>query len=128
MTESTESQVWIVDDEEAVRDSLAILLECDGFGVRSFARGEAFLAVAHELDGCLLLDLRMPEMDGFEVMEALKERDIRIPIVVVTGHGDALLERRALDAGAHAMLDKPLAEETLLTAIRSALGIDQASA
>ena len=114
--------MWIVDDEDAVRDSLAILLESSGIATRSFASGAALLAVELDACDCLLVDLRMPDMGGLEVLAELQARGHPPPVIIMTGHGDALIERQVKDAGAFAMLDKPIAEETLLGAIGSAFG------
>ncbi len=114
--------VYIVDDDAAVRESLQALLDVEGFAVLEFASGQAFLEAAPGfVGGCLLLDLRMPEMDGFAVLEALRSRSIRIPTIVLTGHGDATIKERVRQAGVLCMLDKPVQEEELLEALRAAL-------
>ncbi len=122
MTGTTASEVWIVDDDEAVRDSLVVLLECEGFAVRSFPSGPALLTEDAEPCGCLLLDLCMPDLDGFAVMAALRARDLHMPVIVVSAHGGALVERQVRGAGALALLDKPVDRETLIAAVRSGLG------
>jgi two-component system response regulator FixJ len=115
--------IWLVDDDEAIRDSVCVLLECEGARVRSFASGEALLeALGADAGDCLLLDLRMPGMDGFAVMAALRERGTAMPIIVVTGHGDRMLEAQVLEAGARHMLDKPVPDRTLIAAICEAIG------
>ncbi|MBU6297341.1 MAG: response regulator [Alphaproteobacteria bacterium] len=116
------STVYLVDDDFAVRESLQALLESEGFRVADFATGQAFLDAASELaKGCLVLDLRMPEVDGFQVLETLRTRGIRIPTIVLTGHGDASVEERVRQAGARCMLHKPVQEEELFKALRAAL-------
>jgi two-component system, LuxR family, response regulator FixJ len=84
-----ERRVYIVDDDEAVRDSLAALLESKAYGVRSFGSAPEFLSAAPSLPvGCLIVDVRMPEMDGLELQQRMTERALDFPMIVITGHGD----------------------------------------
>lgn len=110
--------VWLVDDDDAVRDSLRILLECEGLSVHGFRSGEALLKALPLEGDCLLLDLYMPDMDGFAVMAALNDRSIDIPILTMTGHGDKKIEAQVLCAGAQRMLNKPIQDRALLAALR----------
>jgi len=114
--------VFIVDDDEAVRDSLAALLMAKGHAVEAYDSGEAFLA-AHRPDfrGCALVDLRMPGIDGLTLIERLKARGASLPIVVVTGHGDVPLAVRAMKAGAIDFIEKPYSNQAMLDAVRQAL-------
>ncbi|MBU6472950.1 MAG: response regulator [Alphaproteobacteria bacterium] len=122
MDDLDNSTIYIVDDDDAVRESLQALLEAEGFNAREFESGRAFLeAAAGATGGCLVLDLRMPEMDGFQVLEEMRARGMRIPTIVLTGHGDASVEERVLQAGARRMLHKPIQEEELFKAVRAAL-------
>ena len=110
--------VYIVDDDEAVRDSLSVLLESKGYAVKSFVSGPEFLAVAPSLPvGCLIVDIRMPEMDGLELQQRLIERSLGFPMIVITGHGDVPLAVRAMKAGAIDFIEKPFASEAILDSL-----------
>ena len=86
---AAERQVYLVDDEAAIRRSIGFMLKTAGYRVDSFADGEEFLKAASGLDeGCVLLDVRMPGMDGLQVQAALRERGIALPVIILTGHGD----------------------------------------
>jgi len=114
--------VYIVDDEEAVRDSLSFLLESKGYVVKSFGSAPAFLAAAPSLPiGCLIVDVRMPEMDGLELQEQLRTRMLGFPMIVITGHADVPLAVRAMKAGAVDFIEKPFASETILASLGGAL-------
>lgn len=116
------STIYIVDDDEAVRDSLGALLESQGYEVRGFPSGEDFLrAYRAGLRGCLLVDLQMPGMDGFALVERLKAAGSKLPVVVVTGHGDVPLAVKAMKAGAVDFLQKPYANEVMLEVVQRAL-------
>lgn len=120
MTETRPLSIYIVDDDEAVLHSTKALLEVKGFNVAIFPSGEEFLA--HDLskyDVCLLLDLQLPRMSGVEVLEELSRRGQSIPTIVMTGGGDAGQKKRALDAGAITVLDKPLAASELVNTLQS---------
>jgi len=117
--------ITIVDDDEAVRDSLALLLNFRGWRCRAFASAEDCLeAWQPDWRGCLLLDLRMGGMDGLALQQALEARGSHLPIVFLTGHGDIAHARAALKAGAVDFLEKPYAEEALIDAVREALARD----
>ena len=117
-----EPRVYIVDDDEAVRHSLALLLETQGYRVASFAAAPDFLAAAPSLPaGVLIADIRMPEMDGLELQQHLGERALPFPVILITGHGDVPLAVRAMKAGAVDFIEKPFAAEAILAAIASAL-------
>ena len=119
----TDSVVHILDDDEAVRDSLSILLQLAGFKVRTWSSPTAFLEGHTERDpGCLLVDVRMPEIDGITLLARLREQGATIPVVVMTGHGDVPFAVRAMRCGAIDFLEKPLAKSQLLASIRAALG------
>jgi two-component system response regulator FixJ len=120
MTDST--LVHVVDDDDAVRDSLALLLESAGFTVRLYDSAGAFLAAAPGLSGgCVLTDLRMPGMDGLALQRWLTEQRLRLPVIVMTGHGDVPIAVEALKAGALDFLEKPFDDEHLMEAVRRAL-------
>lgn len=109
------SKVYLVDDDSAVRTSLSFFLRTAGFTVRPFGAGQEFVAAISQLgSGCVLLDLRMPGMDGFEVIAALSAYRTQLPVVVMTGHGDVATAVRAMKAGAIDFLEKPFEEDVLL--------------
>ena len=113
--------VAIVDDDDAVRDSLALLLRLHGFAVEAFASGDDFLACAGtQTVDCVLLDLRMPGLPGLDVQAVLASRSLDYPIIVLTAHGDVATTRTALKAGAFDFIEKPFDDELLLRAIRAA--------
>ena len=113
--------VYIVDDDEAVRDSLSALLESKGYEVTSFGSAAEFLETARSLPaGCLVVDIRMPEMDGLELQQRLIERSLGFPLIVITGHGDVPLAVRAMKAGAVDFIEKPFASETILDSLATA--------
>lgn len=119
---SVSRQVYIVDDDDAVRASLEFQLEVAGYEVASFGSGIDFLRRAPNLPfGCLILDVRMPEIDGLELQTRLKELEIVFPIVMITGHGDVPLAVRAMKAGAVDFVEKPFSETTILNSISAAL-------
>lgn len=114
--------IFIVDDDEAVRESLVLLLEASGFRVIAFASGEAFLAALKpDADGCLLVDVRMPGIGGLEVQEELRRRASAVPAIIMTGHADVPLAVRAMQAGATDFIEKPFTDETILASIERAL-------
>ena len=114
--------IYVVDDDEAVRDLLSLLLEAQGYTVRVFASAREFLAAAPALrPGCLISDIRMPEMDGLELQQRLIERALPFPLIVITGHGEVPLAVRAMKAGAIDFIEKPFAAETILKSAAAAL-------
>ncbi|MHB8494311.1 MAG: response regulator transcription factor [Casimicrobiaceae bacterium] len=117
--------VHVVDDDDAVRDSLSLLLGLRGYATRTFASGDVFLAeIDASASGCILLDLRMPGVDGLAVQSALAARGIGMPIIVLTAHGDAASARAALKAGAFEFLEKPVDDALLGKTIEAALARD----
>lgn len=118
---SRKRMIHVIDDEEPVRNSLGIMLEVAGFSVMEWADGMSFLRAAARIEpGCVLLDMRMPEMDGLEVQRKMQERGITMPIVVLTGHGDVSTAVAAMKAGAADFLEKPMAKATLVAAVDAA--------
>ena len=118
---SAERQVYLVDDEAAIRRSIGFMLKTAGYRVDSFADGEEFLKAASGLDeGCVLLDVRMPGMDGLQVQAALRERGIALPVIILTGHGDITTAVQAMKAGAVDFIEKPFEKAVLLAAIEQA--------
>ena len=121
--------VHVVDDEEAVRRSLVMLLEAAGYAAQGYSGAVPLLAACGAdgqalPPGCLVLDVRMPGMDGLTLMEELSKRGVVVPVVVVTGHADVPLAVRAMRAGAVDFLEKPYTEERLLEAVEKALTAD----
>ncbi len=113
------NHVYLVDDDEAVRNALTLLLETVGLKVRSFASPETFLAQATGLTpGCLILDIRMPAISGLKLQEKLTDQGITWPTVVISGHGDIEACRRAFRNGAIDFLSKPVGEQDLIDAIQ----------
>lgn len=113
--------IHIVDDEEAIRRSASFMLKTSGFDVQTWPSGVSFLKEARSVaSGCVLLDIRMPEMDGLEVQETMVERGIALPVIVLTGHGDISIAVRAMKAGAVDFLEKPFEKARLLDAIEAA--------
>jgi FixJ family two-component response regulator len=116
--------IYVIDDDEGVRKSLARLLRIMDFSVQCFASAREFLKkYSHDAKGCLILDVRMPGMDGLELQKKLIERKLNIPIIFITAHDDPLACHRGLNAGAVAFLHKPLDEQELIMAISKATGI-----
>ena len=119
--------VFIVDDDAWVRDSLTVMLDVEGYRTHAYASAEEFFASYRPASaGCLLLDVKMPGMSGLELQAALREREISMPIIVITAHGDVPTARAALVAGALEFLEKPVDPVLLLAAVRSALESDAA--
>lgn len=119
--------IFIVDDDGAVRDSLALLLSLKGFATRTFDRAEAFLAAAEPgLSGCALIDLRMPGMSGLGLQRELADRGIELPLIFITAHGDVTATRQALKGGAVDFIEKPIDDAELLAAIEAACARDAA--
>jgi len=113
--------VHIIDDEESVRRGASFFLKTSGYAVRTWESGTAFLKeVRHAESGCILLDVRMPEMDGLEVQQQLHERGVTMPVIVLTGHGDVGIAVKAMKAGAVDFLEKPFDTDALQDAIHRA--------
>jgi len=117
----TEKIVYLVDDEEAIRRSAGFMLRTSGHKVEAFASGDELLKAVRDLEpGCILLDIRMPGMDGMEVQQALNDRGIAMPVVIMTGHGDITLAVRAMKAGAVDFIEKPFEKSVLMSALEQA--------
>ena len=117
----SEGVVHIIDDDAAMRDSLGFLLQVNRIPYRLFESAVAFLEDLPEDGGCVLTDVRMPEMNGIEMVRRLKERGYRAPVVVMTGHADVPLAIEAMKAGVVDFIEKPFDEALLLSALRTAL-------
>ncbi|MGC2409512.1 MAG: response regulator FixJ [Methyloceanibacter sp.] len=113
--------VHIVDDDEVVRRSLAFLLSTAGIPVRVYDSATSFLHALPSLqEGCLITDVRMPDLTGIELLHRLKAKSIKLPVIVITGHGDIPLAVEAMKSGAIDFIEKPFAEEAILRAVRAA--------
>jgi len=118
---TTESTVFVVDDDAYVRDSIRVLLESENFAVQDYASAKQFLAEQVVQGGCLIADIRMPEMDGLALQEEIVKRGVDLPVIFITGHGDVPLAVRAMKAGAVDFLEKVFDGATLLASVRRAL-------
>ena len=123
---SREENVFVVDDDQAMRNSLKWLIESVGLRVKTFDSADVFLAACYPgLAGCLLLDVRMPGMSGLELQAHLTRQEFRMPVIIITGHGDVGMAVQAMKAGAVDFIEKPFNDEALLGSIRNALDHDK---
>jgi two-component system, LuxR family, response regulator FixJ len=114
--------VHIVDDDEGLRESLAFLLHSASLEVRSFESAKAFLdKLPHAMPGCVITDVRMPDMSGIELLRRLKELKVGVPVIVITGHGDIALAVEAMKMGAADFFEKPFDDALLVASVRAAL-------
>ncbi len=121
-----EPTVFVVDDDQAMRTSLKWLIESTGMQVRTFDSADAFLAAYYPgCAGCLLLDVRMPGMSGLELQSYMAREGYRLPVIIITGHGDVGMAVKAMKAGAADFIEKPFHDEDLLRSIRNALELDE---
>ena len=117
-----ENEVHIIDDDEAMRDSLAFMLQMNGLRPLLYESADAFLAnMPAGASGCVVADVRMPGLSGIELTRLLKERGFSLPIIIMTGHGDIPLAVEAMKSGAIDFVEKPFNDLVLLAAIRAAL-------
>jgi two-component system, LuxR family, response regulator FixJ len=118
MSDSDKPLVHLVDDDDAIRRSAGFMLKTSGFQVRTYESGVELLKTAGSLEkGCILLDIRMPGMDGLQVQEKLQASGVALPVVIMTGHGDVALAVQAMKAGAVDFIEKPFEKAVLLTAL-----------
>jgi FixJ family two-component response regulator len=123
---TTDATVFIVDDDQAMRTSLQWLIEATGLSVQTYASADVFLASYYPgRAGCLLLDVRMPGMSGLELQSYLAREGYRLPVILITGHGDVAMAVKAMKAGAMDFIEKPFHDEDLLRSIHHALEFDQ---
>jgi two-component system, LuxR family, response regulator FixJ len=121
--------VHVIDDDEAVRQSIEFLLRTSGVTARTYDSASAFLDVLPTIEsGCIITDVRMPGISGIDLLRHLGEMQIRIPVIVITGHGDVPLAVEAMKSGAVDFLEKPFEEDLLLRSVRSALNRSQENA
>ena len=115
--------VHLVDDDAAVRRSVAFMLKTSGHQVDSYESGVELLKKAGHLEeGCILLDIRMPGMDGLEVQQALQDKGVALPVIIMTGHGDVGLAVKAMKAGAVDFIEKPFEKEALFSSLAEGFG------
>ena len=123
---TSEPIIFVVDDDQAMRTSLKWLIESTGMQVRTFDSADAFLAAYYPgCAGCLLLDVRMPGMSGLELQNYMAREGYRLPVIIITGHGDVGMAVKAMKAGAADFIEKPFHDEDLLGSIRNALVLDE---
>src|SRR5215831_6055922 len=119
---TTKGHVYVIDDDAAMRDSLSFLLDSSGFGVRLFDNAQAFLDALPDLHfGCVVSDVRMPGLDGIELLKRMKTLHSPFPILIMTGHGDVPLAVEAMKLGAVDFLEKPFEDDRLIAMIDSAI-------
>ena len=120
-----EPVIYVIDDDDAVRQSLEFLLKTAGYAVRGFESAKAFLEILPELkSGCIITDVRMPEISGIDLLRNVKDHGADIPVIVITGHGDISLAVEAMKLGAVDFLEKPFDDDQLLDALKSTLSRD----
>ncbi|HEY2755896.1 MAG TPA: response regulator FixJ [Pseudolabrys sp.] len=120
-----DSIIYVIDDDEAVRESLEFLLKTAGITVRGFESAKSFLDILPEVkSGCVITDVRMPEITGIDLLRKMNEANRDLPVIVITGHGDIALAVEAMKIGAVDFLEKPFDDDHLLAAVRAALDKD----
>jgi two-component system, LuxR family, response regulator FixJ len=121
----SDATVFVIDDDASVRDSINLILSLKGLRTQLFSSAEDFLeAYRPEWRGCILTDLQMPRMSGLDLQQALHERGILLPVVVLTAHGDVPTTRVAMKGGAFDFLEKPINDEVLLDVLKNAIRED----
>jgi two-component system response regulator FixJ len=119
----SEEYVFVVDDDADIRDSMRMLLEVAGYTVRCFTSAKHFLADEHPKHGCLIADVRMPDMSGLELQVEVTRRHIDLAVIIMTGHGDVPLAVQAMKAGAIDFLEKPFDDDMMMASVRRAIEI-----
>jgi two-component system response regulator FixJ len=128
-TMQPEPTVYVIDDDDAVRHSLEFLLKTAGIEARGFESAKAFLEILPQIkSGCIITDVRMPEITGIDLLRRVKESGVDIPVIVITGHGDISLAVEAMKIGAVDFLEKPFDDDLLVASVRSALNKDASTA
>ncbi len=126
---SADPDVHVIDDDEAVRESIDFLLRAAGLSVRTYESATSFLEAAPKITaGCIITDVRMPGLSGIELLRRLQEMQIGLPVIVITGHGDVALAVEAMKCGAVDFLEKPFDDDVLLASVRGALNRSEESA
>jgi two-component system response regulator FixJ len=123
---SGDSVVHVIDDDEGVRSSLAFLLDCSEIATRTYESAIQFLKAVPTMEhGCIITDVRMPEMNGLELVAKLKTMGVADPVIVITGHADVPMAIQAMHAGVSDFIEKPFSDEAILIAVRAALAEQQ---
>ena len=123
---SGDSVVHVIDDDEGVRSSLAFLLDCSEIATRTYESAVQFLKAVPTMEhGCIITDVRMPEMNGLELVAKLKAMGVTDPVIVITGHADVPMAIQAMHAGVSDFIEKPFSDEAILIAVRAALAEQQ---
>jgi len=126
MPQDQEPCVFVVDDEEDVRDAISLLVSSVGLNAETYATARAFLeACDGSRPGCVILDVRLPGMNGLEAQRALRERGVQLPIIFISGHGDIPMAVRAVQNGALDFLEKPFRDDALLDCVNRAIELDR---
>ena len=126
VTDNITDKVFVIDDDESIREALKSLIRSVGLSVETFASAQEFLQSPRpDVPSCLILDVRMPGLSGLDLQRDLTEANIHIPIIFITGHGDIPMSVRAMKAGAVEFLTKPFRDQDLLDAIQQALERDR---
>jgi two-component system response regulator FixJ len=119
---ATEPVVHVIDDDDSARQSLEFLIDCAGLNVRSYASAVEFLRAVPDMDhGCIVTDVRMPEMTGIELLGRLKALGVRDPVIVITGHADVPMAIQAMKEGVADFIEKPFSDDAILGAIQAAV-------
>src|SRR5215475_5232878 len=119
----TDAVVHVIDDDQALRESVAFLLRSAKIEVKTYESAVAFLAAAEAIkSGCIVTDVRMPEVSGMDLLQRLQERGVRVPVIVVTGHADVPLAVQAMKMGAIDFIEKPFDDDLFIASVRAALG------
>lgn len=124
MAPASTNTVWLVDDAPGILQSITLLLKTVGITTISFRSPSEFLREFSGRSGCIILDIRMPEMSGLEVLRQLQERGVRLPVIFLTGHGDIAMAVRAMRSGVFDFLEKPVDDQVLIDSVLSALNIE----
>jgi two-component system response regulator FixJ len=126
---SADADVHVIDDDDAVRESLDFLLRSAGLSVQTYDSATSFLDAVSKIGaGCIITDVRMPGLSGMELLRRLQEMHIKLPVIVITGHGDVPLAVEAMKFGAVDFLEKPFDDDVLLASVRAALNRSEESA
>src|SRR5512141_162658 len=124
-TMQPEAIIYVIDDDDAVRQSLEFLLKTAGMAVRGFEHARGFLEILPQVEhGVVVTDVRMPDISGIDLLRSLKQSNPDLPVIVITGHGDISLAVEAMKIGAVDFLEKPFDDDLLLAAVQSALSRD----
>ncbi len=120
------TKVYIVDDDQYARESLEWLIESVNLKVKSFSNAQLFLSeTSPEISGCLILDVRMPDINGMELFQQIRQQNYNLPVIIMTGHADVAMAVRAMKAGAFDFIEKPYNDSLMLERIQNAIAFDE---